>query len=567
MANPYGTYLERFLASTGHAAAPTLEDAINYIRSGASQAEKGKPEMLAAGHKAAREGLHNVFMVDIGGGKLVNLAPNAPRLHVKTPDGRILQFPKSAKEEAEKAGTVMNFTPKQLEEALPPPPAPAPTKDTNAAVARAIEQAAQGVEAERTSIKTAAQKAEEAKAQAAALERDRLEAKAQGFQDARNTLEGEARAGLAPPPAAQAPAGRPAAPDPVGSNPFVELQAGASEIPAAVQVARGTVSGARAAPASGVEAPASAMPWGAAPSGSRNLPPGSRVLQPTTAEEAMRLADVERRGANAIQLGIAAPFAVAAGAKTFTPERIDRFRTWMNTPSQQGGASAAGSAVDGGGSSEGNYSPRRDLGPMMSTSVGYSPVTDAAKDILRQRLNSDAVDSSYAPDFDSFQNWTKSVAAQRPTDPAEFSRLDYMHPVGAGRGYMTEEAGARSAANAARAASTPRPSTSPPQPMRRLGADAPTTDQGNQSFFSSIMDRLRPQDPYAGMSARQMYERAQEMQSSGDEGGANLLIQRAGQAPDAGMNRGGTAKPAGPHKDAALHKALDIIHAMMSRGR
>jgi hypothetical protein len=67
-----------------------------------------------------------------------------------------------------------------------------------------------------------------------------------------------------------------------------------------------------------------------------------------------------------------------------------------------------------------------------------------------------------------------------------------------------------------------------------------------------------------------MYEKAQQMQDSGDVTGANILIQRAGQVSDAGMKRGGTAgaggqKVAGPHKDAALHKALDIIHAMMAR--
>ena len=91
-------------------------------------------------------------------------------------------------------------------------------------------------------------------------------------------------------------------------------------------------------------------------------------------------------------------------------------------------------------------------------------------------------------------------------------------------------------------------------------------------MFGSILERLKPQDPYAGMSAKQMYEQAQDMQRSGDESGANVLIQRAGQMPDAGMKRGGTAgaggqKAAGPHKDAALHKALDIIHTMLQRGR
>ena len=107
---------------------------------------------------------------------------------------------------------------------------------------------------------------------------------------------------------------------------------------------------------------------------------------------------------------------------------------------------------------------------------------------------------------------------------------------------------------------------------------APATEQGNKSLLSSILGRLTPQDPYAGMSRSQMGAKAQEMQSSGDEYGANLLTQRLDrsitspdqQSSDGNFKRGGTAgggqKSAGMHKDAALHKALDIIHAMLTRG-
>jgi hypothetical protein len=118
---------------------------------------------------------------------------------------------------------------------------------------------------------------------------------------------------------------------------------------------------------------------------------------------------------------------------------------------------------------------------------------------------------------------------------------------------------------------TPRPA---PLPPKRPVEFAPATEQGNQSLFSSILERLKPQDPYAGMSRQQMAQRAQEMQRSGDEAGANILTQRLDRgitSPDQqssdGMKRGGTAKTAGPHKDAALHKALDIIHTMLQRGR
>jgi hypothetical protein len=74
-------------------------------------------------------------------------------------------------------------------------------------------------------------------------------------------------------------------------------------------------------------------------------------------------------------------------------------------------------------------------------------------------------------------------------------------------------------------------------------------------------------DPYAGMSARDMFVKAQELQRTGDESGANILNIRASRMPDvgqdSGMKRGGAAKSG---KDEAVHKALDIIsHLLMHR--
>jgi hypothetical protein len=70
-------------------------------------------------------------------------------------------------------------------------------------------------------------------------------------------------------------------------------------------------------------------------------------------------------------------------------------------------------------------------------------------------------------------------------------------------------------------------------------------------------------DPYAGMSSRDLYMRAQEMERSGDESGANVLNLRAARMGE-GMATGGAAKGK-PEKDAALHKALDIISHMLGR--
>jgi hypothetical protein len=127
----------------------------------------------------------------------------------------------------------------------------------------------------------------------------------------------------------------------------------------------------------------------------------------------------------------------------------------------------------------------------------------------------------------------------------------------------------------ARPAATTTTARDMPLPPRRPAEFAqPSTEQGGKTLLSSIFDRMKPEDPYAGMTTKQMFEKAQDMQRSGDEYGANLLTQRAGRAvtpsksgSDEEYKRGGAPKAVGPHKDAALHKALDIIHAMMLRGR
>jgi hypothetical protein len=101
----------------------------------------------------------------------------------------------------------------------------------------------------------------------------------------------------------------------------------------------------------------------------------------------------------------------------------------------------------------------------------------------------------------------------------------------------------------------------PPSRELQTQARAEQPSSGGLSRFFS--------DPYAGKSARDLYAEANKMQSSGDEYGSNLLMQRAGKMitkpedlESTGMATGGAAKP---HKDAALHKALDIISHMLGR--
>lgn len=99
----------------------------------------------------------------------------------------------------------------------------------------------------------------------------------------------------------------------------------------------------------------------------------------------------------------------------------------------------------------------------------------------------------------------------------------------------------------------------PARPAGRTGANA----EGAQGagFFSNLFS-----DPYAGKSARDLYYQAQDMQRAGDEYGSNLLTQRAMSMERGGEKaRGGAAGSSMGSKDAALHKALEIIHHMLTR--
>lgn len=108
---------------------------------------------------------------------------------------------------------------------------------------------------------------------------------------------------------------------------------------------------------------------------------------------------------------------------------------------------------------------------------------------------------------------------------------------------------------------TPRPGT----PSQNLTSDAkPVAEQG---FFA----RNFGQDPYAGKSASQLMASANQ---DPDNAAAFFRADRALQKERPEMfqsapteKRGGAIKGnAGPGKDAALHKALEIIHHLLTRG-
>jgi hypothetical protein len=109
----------------------------------------------------------------------------------------------------------------------------------------------------------------------------------------------------------------------------------------------------------------------------------------------------------------------------------------------------------------------------------------------------------------------------------------------------------------------------PPKRPESMGRVSDAPSQGG--FFSGMF-----KDPYEGMSSKQLYEKYQDSPDN------NALYFRAAtkqaqemkdaRTAEEGMKRGGAAgSPAGGstgghHKDAAIMKALEIIHHMLRRG-
>jgi hypothetical protein len=170
----------------------------------------------------------------------------------------------------------------------------------------------------------------------------------------------------------------------------------------------------------------------------------------------------------------------------------------------------------------------------------FQPAADEAKDILRARLAVPVPGSIPAPEG---------------TDVSQFGAMDYMQPTRATVG--SAPSAPRAAVSVSRAAPAARPSAEP-------AASAPR-EAASPSFFSSLGSAFK--DPYAGMSSRQLYEEAQKAQNQNDEARANLLNIRAARESTPSAEKRGGAVNNKPHKDAALHKALEIIHAMMLQNR
>lgn len=115
----------------------------------------------------------------------------------------------------------------------------------------------------------------------------------------------------------------------------------------------------------------------------------------------------------------------------------------------------------------------------------------------------------------------------------------------------------------ARQAPMPLPVRRPAPAPQDLTSDARPVPQ-DSGFLSSLF-----KDPYAGKSSKELFQMAQDNPDS------NAMFFRAAAkqaqerkdagAGDEGMKRGGTVGDK-PHKDAAILKALEIIHHMLRRG-
>jgi hypothetical protein len=154
--------------------------------------------------------------------------------------------------------------------------------------------------------------------------------------------------------------------------------------------------------------------------------------------------------------------------------------------------------------------------------------------------------------------------------PAQLSNANYMR-------FSTDATPQPSAATSDRQTQAPRPPINAGNPIdltTRSNAPAssapvPASEQGNRSLLNSIIDKLSSGSSSQPQSKSDLWAAAN---ADPENKAAYFRAAQADTAPsDGNYKRGGTAggggqKAAGPHKDAALHKALDIIHTMLTRG-
>jgi hypothetical protein len=113
--------------------------------------------------------------------------------------------------------------------------------------------------------------------------------------------------------------------------------------------------------------------------------------------------------------------------------------------------------------------------------------------------------------------------------------------------------------------------TRAPAPAAAPSRAAPIPERAQRpepSILSRALSKVYDPRYLEDKSSRELYTEAQRMGGTGDEYGANLMNIRAADRARREMpeeRASGGATNGKPGKDAALHKALEIIHMMLSR--
>lgn len=187
---------------------------------------------------------------------------------------------------------------------------------------------------------------------------------------------------------------------------------------------------------------------------------------------------------------------------------------------------------------------------------GTAGATIAAGTAASMRPPVDAPSERRGPNIpdEVYMNYTRAIDPSNRMPPAPEAEIQEPGFSGA-QGSILEEALAK-----AREAAMPREAArSAPMPRPRPEVMSQSEPAERPGLFSGLF-----KDPYEGKSSRELYEMYQQR---GDQDPA--MFARASAREAAGMAHGGAAeggKGGGQHKDAAIMKALEIIHHML-RGR
>jgi hypothetical protein len=499
---------------------PTLEETLDFIN-------RNAPKWGADAHRLGREGLNKQFMVKIGD-KAYNLAPDASRW-VQMPDGKIVAWPKGDKAlkdlEKVKGAKLLNFSPEKIESLLPPapkPPAPEippPSAQSQTAGRLAATEERMAAEAETAAQREAVEARMAAERQA---EIDRANAwKNAGADEARRIERIMNQQQAAP--------------------------AAASEVPPVVQLAKDA--------AARVSPPASGRPrgpWDAPPPPPTSVP-SARPAPYDPLKEKFPLS-------TELSLYAAPPAALAYGAY-MTPSPEERLQKRLLAAVQ------AGQPSEDINPSESDIDAALKIARERALEAAYS--REGQNSMLGAQNASRAIDSDLEPGYTTpgaAAQWSdvdmrpqpvaRPASSSQPSIPADGTIAGQQFGTG------------RYAAQAERPSARPSSSST-----ARPSSTAPATSSPVSSGFSlgNLLGKIYDPNYQKDMSSRQLFEAAQrepENPVAFFRADKRWREENPNYQPPSDDNRKRGGAVGGTNgKDAALHKALDIIHSMMMRGR